>query len=111
MGNAAKNPFDPKVFLARVGKGKTILQFHVNQKVFAQGEAADTVFYIQKGRVKLTVVSEHGKEAVVGILEPGHFFGEGYLIGRASHNHDLLRWNLLNAADFPDCSHQVHEVL
>jgi CRP/FNR family transcriptional regulator, cyclic AMP receptor protein len=81
VGNAAKNPFDPKVFLARVGKGKTILQFHVNQKVFAQGEAADTVFYIQKGRVKLTVVSEHGKEAVVGILEPGHFFGEGCMNG------------------------------
>jgi CRP/FNR family transcriptional regulator, cyclic AMP receptor protein len=69
VGNAVKTSFDPKVFLAKVGKGKTTLNFHSNQKVFAQGEVADTVFYIQKGRVKVTVVSEHGKEAVVGILE------------------------------------------
>jgi CRP/FNR family transcriptional regulator, cyclic AMP receptor protein len=81
LGNAVKNTFDPKVFLAKVGKGKTMLKFHSNQKVFAQGEVADTVFYIQKGSVKLTVVSEHGKEAVVGILEPGQFFGEGCMNG------------------------------
>jgi CRP/FNR family cyclic AMP-dependent transcriptional regulator len=81
VGNAVKNSFDAKAFLAKVGKGKTILQFHPNQKVFAQGEVADTVFYIQKGTVKLTVVSEHGKEAVVGILEPGQFFGEGCMNG------------------------------
>jgi CRP/FNR family transcriptional regulator, cyclic AMP receptor protein len=66
-----------------VGSGKTILKFHSNQNVFAQGEAADTVFYIQKGRVKLTVVSEHGKDAVVGILEPGQFVGEGCMNGHA----------------------------
>ena len=83
MGNAVKNSFDPKVFLSKVGNGKTILEFHSNQKVFAQGEVADAVFYIQKGRVKLTVVSEHGKEAVVGILEPGQFFGEGCMNGHA----------------------------
>jgi CRP/FNR family transcriptional regulator, cyclic AMP receptor protein len=81
VGNAVKNSFDSKVFLSKVGNGKTILEFHSNQKVFAQGEIADTVFYIQKGRVKLTVVSEHGKEAVVGILEPGQFFGEGCMNG------------------------------
>jgi CRP/FNR family transcriptional regulator, cyclic AMP receptor protein len=81
VGNAVKSSFDPKVFLAKVGKGKTMLKFHSNQKVFAQGEVADTVFYIQKGSVKLTVVSEHGKEAVVGILEPGQFFGEGCMNG------------------------------
>jgi CRP/FNR family cyclic AMP-dependent transcriptional regulator len=81
VGNAVKTSFDPKVFLAKVGKGKTILNFHSNQKVFAQGEVADTVFYIQKGRVKVTVVSEHGKEAVVGILETGQFFGEGCMNG------------------------------
>jgi CRP/FNR family cyclic AMP-dependent transcriptional regulator len=81
VGNAAKNSFDPKVFLAKVGKGKTILEFQPNQKIFAQGEVADSVFYIQKGCVKLTVVSEHGKEAVVGILEPGQFFGEGCMNG------------------------------
>jgi len=81
VGNAVKNSFDPKVFLAKVGKGKTILEFHSNQKVFEQGEVADTVFYIQKGSVKLTIVSEHGKEAVVGILEPGQFFGGGCMNG------------------------------
>jgi CRP/FNR family transcriptional regulator, cyclic AMP receptor protein len=81
VGNAVKNLFDPKVFLAKVGAGKTILKFHKNQKVFAQGEVADTIFYIQKGRVKLTVLSEQGKEAVVGILEPGQFFGEGCMNG------------------------------
>jgi CRP/FNR family cyclic AMP-dependent transcriptional regulator len=83
VGNAVKNSFDPKVFLSKVGNGKTILEFHSNQSVFAQGEIADTVFYIQRGRVKLTVVSEHGKEAVVGILEPGQFFGEGCMSGHA----------------------------
>jgi CRP/FNR family transcriptional regulator, cyclic AMP receptor protein len=81
VGNAVTNSFDPKVFFAKVGKGKTFLEFHSNQIVFAQGEVADTVFYIQKGRVKLTVLSEHGKEAVVGILEPGQFFGEGCMNG------------------------------
>ena len=76
-----RESFDPKAFLARVGTGKTILEFPQNQDVFAQGDAADTVFYIQKGRVKLTVLSEQGKEAVVGILDPGHFFGEGCMNG------------------------------
>jgi len=64
-----------------VGTGKTIAEFEKNQQVFGQGDVADAVFYIQKGSVKLTVLSEHGKEAVVGILEPGQFFGEGCLNG------------------------------
>jgi CRP-like cAMP-binding protein len=80
--------FDPKVdsktFLTDAGAGKTILTFHKNQAVFAQGDVADSVFYIQKGRVKLTVLSEHGKEAVVAILVPGQFFGEACLHGQAS---------------------------
>ena len=73
--------FDPKAFLAKVGAGKTILEFRKNQHVFEQGDVADTVFYIQRGRVKLTVLSEQGKEAVVAILEPGQFFGEGCMNG------------------------------
>ena len=81
MGNAANNGFDPKAFLVKVGVGKTILKFERSQHFFKQGDAADAVFYIQKGRVKLTVLSEQGKEAVVGILEPGQFFGEGCLNG------------------------------
>jgi CRP/FNR family transcriptional regulator, cyclic AMP receptor protein len=83
VGKPAKDIFDPKIFLAKVGAGKSILEFQKNQNVFAQGDVADTVFYIQKGRVKLTVLSEQGKEAVVGILEPGQFFGEGCLNGHA----------------------------
>ncbi len=76
-----KDEFDAKAFLANVGTGKTILNFQKNQIVFKQGEAADTVFYIQKGKVKLTVLSEQGKEAVVAILEAGQFFGEGCMNG------------------------------
>src|SRR6478735_5528122 len=75
--------FDPKAFLAIVGEGKTILEFHKDQVVFDQGDAADTVFYIQKGRVKVVVISETGKEAVVGILGPGQFFGEGCMNGHS----------------------------
>jgi CRP/FNR family cyclic AMP-dependent transcriptional regulator len=75
--------FDPKRFLARVGNGKTISECRKDQVVFSQGEVADAVFYIQKGKVKLTVTSEQGKEAVVGILGPGQFFGEGCLNGHS----------------------------
>jgi CRP/FNR family cyclic AMP-dependent transcriptional regulator len=81
MGKQTKDSFDPKLFLAKVGAGKTILEFHTNQSIFTQGDIADTVLYIQKGRVKLAVMSEQGKEAVVAILESGQFFGEGCLNG------------------------------
>jgi CRP/FNR family cyclic AMP-dependent transcriptional regulator len=76
-----KETFDPKLFLANVGSGKTILEFQKNQNLFVQGDVADTVFYLQTGKVKLTVLSEQGKEAVIGILEPGQFFGEGCMNG------------------------------
>jgi CRP/FNR family cyclic AMP-dependent transcriptional regulator len=72
-------PFDPHQFLAQVGDGKAVLQLRKNQVVFTQGEAADSVYYLQKGRIKLTVTSGQGKEAVVGIIEPRQFFGEGCL--------------------------------
>jgi CRP-like cAMP-binding protein len=77
MGTGAA--FDPREFLAKVGAGKSILKFEKDHVIFAQGDVADTVFYIQHGRVKVVVLSEQGKEAVVGILEPGQFFGEGCL--------------------------------
>ena len=77
----SKLSFDPKRFLAKVGKGKTISKYRKDQIVFSQGQVADAIFYIQQGKVKLTVVSEQGKEAVVAILEPGQFFGEGCLNG------------------------------
>ena len=73
--------FDPKAFLASVSEGKTISKYRKNQIVYTQGEAADAVFYVQQGKVKLTVVSEQGKEAVVAILGSGQFFGEGCLNG------------------------------
>src|SRR6476660_2333907 len=76
-----KASFVPKIFLAKVGEGKTISKYRKDQIVFSQGEAADAVFYIQQGKVKLTVISQQGKEAVVAILGPGHFFGEGCLNG------------------------------
>lgn len=81
MATQDNDEFDAKAFLAKVGAGKTILEFQKNQHIFEQGDVADTVFYIQKGRVKLTVLSEQGKEAVVAILEPGQFFGEGCMNG------------------------------
>ena len=73
--------FDPKAFLGRIGAGKTVERYRKNQKIFSQGDIADTVFFIQKGKVKITVLSEHGKEAVVGIFGEGQFFGEGCLRG------------------------------
>jgi CRP/FNR family transcriptional regulator, cyclic AMP receptor protein len=78
----SKASFDPKIFLATVGEGKTISEYRNDQIVFSQGQVADAVFYIQQGKVKLTVVSEQGKEAVIAILGPGHFFGEACLNGQ-----------------------------
>src|SRR6202045_3351564 len=77
----SKARFDPKIFLAKVGEGKTVSKYLKDQIIFSQGEDADAVFYIQQGQVKLTVVSEQGKEAVVAMLGPDHFFGEGCLNG------------------------------
>jgi CRP/FNR family cyclic AMP-dependent transcriptional regulator len=73
--------FDPKKFLAKVGDGTTISEYRKGQVVFSQGDVADAVFYVQKGKIKLTVISEQGKEAVVGIIGAGQFFGEGCLNG------------------------------
>ena len=77
--------FNPQTFLNQVGTGKTTLKVPKKQVVFSQGDTLDAVFYIQAGKVKLTVVSPHGKEAVIVILEPGSFFGEGCLAGQPVH--------------------------
>jgi len=74
--------FDQDAFLATIGKGQKTMVFAKKQAIFAQGDAADSVFYIQKGKVRLTVVSERGKEATVGVLNSGDFFGEGALAGQ-----------------------------
>src|SRR6185437_16764503 len=81
MKKNKKLPFDPKVFLSKVNGGRTITSFRKNQNVYAQGDPADSVFYIQSGKLKKIVVSEQGKEAVVALLGPGDFFGEGCLRG------------------------------
>jgi CRP-like cAMP-binding protein len=74
--------FDPKSFLAKVGTGRTIAEYRKNQQIFAQGDPADSLFYVQKGKVKRTVVSRHGKEAILAVIGPGDFFGEGCLAGQ-----------------------------
>ncbi len=75
-------PFNPKSFLARVSEGKSVAAYWRMQAIFRQGDPADAVFYVQKGRVKLTVVSKQGKEAIVALLGADEFFGEGCLAGQ-----------------------------
>ncbi len=74
---------DPKSFLATIGVGRKVVILPKKQAVFTQGDAADSIFYIQEGKVRLTVVSKIGKEATLGILSEGEFFGEGSLAGQA----------------------------
>jgi CRP/FNR family transcriptional regulator, cyclic AMP receptor protein len=75
--------FDPQKFLATIGEGRKVVVFPQKQTIFAQGDPADVVFYIQAGKVRLSVVSKIGKEATLGILSEGQFFGEGSLAGQA----------------------------
>ena len=82
MGNSAAVAFDPASFVTRVGNGKTTREYRTKQVVFSQGDPADAVFFLQSGEVKLSVVSARGKEAVIGVLEEGSFFGEGCLAGQ-----------------------------
>jgi CRP/FNR family transcriptional regulator, cyclic AMP receptor protein len=88
--------FDPKVFLSTINSGRKIEAFAKTQTIFSQGDSSDTVFYIKEGKIKLTVVSEIGKEATIGILNEGSFFGEGCLTGQA------LR--MCSATAFTNCS-------
>jgi CRP/FNR family cyclic AMP-dependent transcriptional regulator len=89
--------FDPETFLSIINGGrKMILAFPEKQTIFAQGDSSDAVFYIQKGKVKLTVVSQSGKEATIGILNEGDFFGEGCLTGQPLH--------VCSATAMTDCS-------
>jgi CRP/FNR family cyclic AMP-dependent transcriptional regulator len=88
--------FDPKTFLSVINGGRKIETFSKKQTIFAQGDSSDAVFYIKEGKVKLTVVSERGKEATVGILNEGAFFGEGCLTGQ------VLR--LSSATAMTDCT-------
>ncbi len=82
MAVKRRSPFNPKSFLAKVGEGRSLGSYGEDQIVFSQGDPADAVFYIQRGKVKITVVSKQGKEAVVAILGANDFFGEGCLAGQ-----------------------------
>src|ERR1700691_4308344 len=96
MKSKPKPIFDPKKFLSKVGNGRGPRACKSGQVVFTQGDAADSLFYIQKGKIKLAVVSKQGKEAVVAILEAGAFFGEGCLAG------EQIR--MATASAMSDCS-------
>jgi CRP/FNR family cyclic AMP-dependent transcriptional regulator len=87
--------FDPNTFLATIGEGRRILAIPKRQTIFTQGDKADAVFYVQKGKVRLTVVSKAGKEATIGIVSENNFFGEGSLAGQ------LLRMG--SAESLTDC--------
>jgi CRP/FNR family transcriptional regulator, cyclic AMP receptor protein len=82
MARKAKTTFDPKIFLATVNHGRTAATYPQGAVVFKQASPADAVFYVRKGKIKIAVTSRQGKEAVVAILGPGDFFGEGCLIGQ-----------------------------
>jgi len=89
--------FDPKAFLTRAGIGRTVLRFRQKQVVFSQGDPADTVYYIQEGRVRLSVVSKQGKEATLALLSPGDFLGEGRIA-------DDQPVRMITATAITDCS-------
>jgi CRP/FNR family cyclic AMP-dependent transcriptional regulator len=91
-----KVKFDPQAFLATIDSGRTISSYSKKQSIFAQGDPSDAVFYIQEGKVKLTVVSTVGKEATIGLLSGCDFFGEGCLTGQ--------RLRLCSASAMTDCS-------
>jgi CRP/FNR family transcriptional regulator, cyclic AMP receptor protein len=95
VANKKNRGFDPQTFLATIGEGRKMLAVPKNQTIYTQGDEAGAVFYVQKGRVKLTVVSKIGKEATIGILSEGNFFGEGSLAGQA--------FRMGSAAAMTDC--------
>src|SRR5471032_2470300 len=93
---AKVKPFDAKAFLAAVGDGRIVTSYKKNSVVFAQGDVADSVFYIQRGKVKLAILSPRGKEAVIAMMSPGFFFGEGCLAGQP--------FRMATASAMTDCS-------
>ena len=96
MKQQSKQELDTKAFLAKADKGRSLVAYRKNRQVFLQGAAADAIFYIQRGRIKLSVVSKQGKEAVVAILSAGEFFGEACLAGQTQR--------IASATTISDCS-------
>ena len=82
MKRKVKSAFDPKALLASVGARRTIREYHASQTIFSQGDRADAVFFVHSGKIKVAVLSQQGKQAVVALLGPGDFFGEGCLAGQ-----------------------------
>jgi CRP/FNR family transcriptional regulator, cyclic AMP receptor protein len=113
-----KNVFNPRTFLATIGVGRKVLAVPEKQTIFAQGDGADAVFYIQKGKVRLTVVSKVGKEATIGILSEKNFFGEGALAGQvlrmgsaaAMTDCELLRIDKKAMMDALHCEHAFSDM-
>jgi CRP-like cAMP-binding protein len=93
---APQPPFDLKVFLTKAHGGKTSTEYRTNDSIFVQGDTANAIFYIREGKVKLSVLSQQGKEAVVAILRDGDFFGEGCLAGQ--------KVRMTTAVAFSECS-------
>ena len=94
-GAKKKNDFSPQAFLSTIGKGRDLVSFQRKKTIFTQGDSTDGLFFIQKGKVQMGVVSENGKEAILGILGESDFFGEGGLAGQ------LLRMS--SATAITDC--------
>lgn len=109
MNRKAKLPFDPKEFLSKVNGGQRTSDYRKVQIVFRQGDPADAVFYIQSGKVKKTVVSEQGKEAVVAILRTGDFFGEGSLAGEVLRLSTALTKSTIARISRADITRVIHE--
>jgi len=82
MKRKVKSAFDPKALLVSVGARRTIREYHESQTIFSQGDRADAVFFVHSGKIKVAVLSQQGKQAVVALLGPGDFFGEGCLAGQ-----------------------------
>ncbi len=98
MARKVIRKFDSETFLASVGIGRATEKYARRKTIFRQGDGADAVFYIQKGKVQITVLSEQGKEGVIGILEDGEFFGEGCLAGQPLH--------MATASAMAECRHR-----
>jgi len=111
MKRKEKLPFDPKVFLSKVNGGRSVSEYRKDQIVYRQGDPADSVFFIQSGKVKKTVVSEQGKEAVVALLGTDDFFGEGCLAGEVLRlaTVSVMTKSVIVRISKADITHVIHE--
>jgi CRP/FNR family cyclic AMP-dependent transcriptional regulator len=111
MMSTVRAPFDSQIFLAKANGGAVLSEFKHNQIIYAQGDMADSVFYIHSGKVKVVVVSEQGKEAVISIAGPGSFFGEGCLVGQTSRmaTTTAMAESRVSRIEMADITRVIHE--